>query len=294
MALDRATVERLCRRAEGARWSVTSERFGEALAAAVSGGANPDSLHLEDLALATACADGNDAAWSHFMITYRPILYRAADAIDRSGGARESADAIFGELFGVREKDGKRQSLLRYFHGRSRLDTWLRAVLAQRHVDRIRAARKLDALPDDDGPQPLRAIDHTPDPDQARFTSAMRQALSDAIDGLATRDRLRLRLYYAQQMKLAAIGKMLGEHEATVSRHLTRTRADLRQTVDTMLRQQHGFDDRAVADSFRLIVEDPGTLDLAQLVGAEGGERVGAVASTIEAGKIGVKDRSNG
>ena len=34
---------------------------------------------------------------------------------------------------------GERQSLFRYFHGRSSLTTWLRAVLAQRHVDRLRS-----------------------------------------------------------------------------------------------------------------------------------------------------------
>lgn len=278
-------MEALFARSEAERWGLTPERFSTVLADCVSRGLDPESLHLQDLALAAACADGVDAAWTHFIKTYRPALYRAADAIDRTGGARETADAIFGELFGVREKDGKRQSLLRYFHGRSRLDTWLRAILAQRHVDRIRAVRKLEALPEEDGPQPLHAAESAPDPDRERFTSAMRQALGAAIEALATRDRLRLRLYYAQQMKLAAIGKMLGEHEATVSRQLTRTRADLRTAVDTTLRQQHGFDDRAVADSFRLIVDDPGTLDLAQLVGA---------GDSGDVRKIAAKDRSNG
>lgn len=278
-------MEALFARAEAERWGLTPERFNAVLGECVSRGLNPESLHLQDLALAAACADGNDAAWSHFIETYRPALYRAADAIDRTGSARESADAIFGELFGVREKDGKRQSLLRYFHGRSRLDTWLRAILAQRHVDRIRATRKLDALPEDDGARPLQAAESVADPDRERFTNAMRQALGAAIEALASRDRLRLRLYYAQQLKLAAIGKMLGEHEATVSRQLTRTRADLRAAVDTTLRQQHGFDDRAVADSFRHIVDDPGALDLAELVGA--GD-IGDVR------KIAPKDRSNG
>jgi len=38
--------------------------------------------HLEDLALACACASGHEGAWEHFVREYRPLLYRAADAID--------------------------------------------------------------------------------------------------------------------------------------------------------------------------------------------------------------------
>lgn len=256
-------------RAQAGRWGLTPQRFETALAACVTEGVDPASLHLEDLALATACADGVEAAWEHFVLTHRPTLYRAADAIDRTGGARETADALYAELFGLREKDGARQSLFRYFHGRSRLDTWLRAVLAQRHVDRIRSQRALDPLPDDDAARPLRAKETTADPERARFADAMQGALAGAIAELPPRDRLRLRLYYTQQMKLAAIGRLLGEHEGTVSRHLTRTRADLRALVDAALRQRHGFDDRAVAECFAQVASDPGELDLGQLLGGE-------------------------
>ena len=97
------------------------------------------SLHLEDLALACACADGDEAAWEHFVREYRPSLYRAADALDPSGRARELADSLYADLYGTTERAGERRSLFRYFHGRSSLPTWLRAVLAQRHVDAIRA-----------------------------------------------------------------------------------------------------------------------------------------------------------
>jgi len=263
--LDPATLNRLFVRADAARWGLTIGRFAAAIAPGLAV-THADGLHLEDLALATACADGHEAAWEYFVLTHRPALYRAADAIDRSGRARETADALFGELFGVREREGHRQSLFRYFHGRSRLDTWLRAVLAQRHVDGIRAARKTGPLPDEDGPAPLRAGAPAPDPDRDRFMHAMRQALPAALLALQARDRLRLRLYYTQQMKLAAIGRLLREHEATVSRHLTRTRADIRTHVGASLRHTHGFDPRMVAECFERVSADPGTLDLGQLL----------------------------
>ena len=52
-------------------------------------------------------------------------------------------------------REGQRQSLFRYFQGRSSLATWLRAVLAQRYVDRQRALRRLAPLADGD-PEHLR------------------------------------------------------------------------------------------------------------------------------------------
>ena len=48
------------------------------------------SLHLSDLALACACAMGREEAWDHFVSELRPGMFRAADAIDAGGGARES------------------------------------------------------------------------------------------------------------------------------------------------------------------------------------------------------------
>ena len=88
-------------------------------------------------------AQGHEAAWEHFVREHRPLLYRAGTAIAGEFG-RELADSLYAELFGLRERDGNRQSLFRYFHGRSSLGTWLRSVLAQRYVDEVRSRRRLD------------------------------------------------------------------------------------------------------------------------------------------------------
>src|SRR5262249_12482141 len=98
--------------------------------------------YAADLELARACEAGDGKAWEKFILTYRPILYRSADALDPTGGARDLADAIYGELF--------ERSLFRYFQGRSSLATWLRAVLSQRYVDRLRGDRRTAALPEDE------------------------------------------------------------------------------------------------------------------------------------------------
>jgi RNA polymerase sigma factor (sigma-70 family) len=213
------------------------------------------------LALASACAAGDEAAWERFVREFRPVLYRAADALDSTGRARELADALYAELYGIRER---RESLFRYYQGRSSLATWLRAVLAQRYVDLIRADRRLDPLPDE---EPLAVVtrDAAPDADRARLQEAFDGAFASALSALTARDRLRLGCYYAQELTLAETGRILGESEATSSRQLARTRTAIRQSVDAALRAA-GMSDAEVAECYAAVTEDAGAMDLGRLL----------------------------
>jgi len=273
--MDRAQAERLYAKADAERWRLPIAVFTEALersagkmfAGCPQAGAELDryydALHLSDLALSCSCAIGNDAAWDHFVMEFRPALLRAADAMDPTGGAREIAQALYAELFGLREKAGNRQSLFRYFHGRSSLATWLRSMLAQRIVDRHRETKRLEPLPDTDSSPRMPTEPRAPDPDRERYLTAMRVALGAALAALAPRDRLRLACYYAQEMTLAQIGTLTREHEATVSRHLARTRKAIRQDVEARLQRELGFSAAEVDECFGSLVDDAGNLDLA-------------------------------
>lgn len=293
--MDEARAARLHKEADAGRWDLPRAAFTEALtrsAAKAFAGRSPapadldrylSSLHLADLALACACALGHEGAWDHFVAEFRPALYRAADAVDARGSAREVADALYAELFGLKERDGQRQSLFRYFHGRSSLSTWLRTLVAQRYVDRIRETRRQDPLPDDTSAAPLTAPLSMPDPDRLRFGSAMRAALAVTLAALAPRDRLRLGCYYAQEMTLAQIGRLTGEHEATVSRHLTRTRREIRAAVESYLRNQYQFSDPEITEAFAGIAGDAGPINLNDWLDPdEGRKKSGAVRSNQE------------
>lgn len=273
-------LARLHHQSGAAKWQVSVERFGAALAPSLEKGSDLSGLHLADLALACACADGHDPAWEHFIREYRPVLYRAADAIDPSGGARDLADAIYGDLFGMPKDGGERKSLFRYFHGRSSLSTWLRAVLAQRHVDRLRSARRMDALPEDESPAAIPAPSPPPDPDRVQRVARMHRLLAQAVAGLAPNDRLRMCCYYAQDLTLAQTGKLLGEHEATVSRQLARTRRDIRAEVEKLLKSE-GLTEAQISECFAAVVEDAGPLDLVALLG-QSGDRKKAVPDRSE------------
>jgi len=275
-----AVVEHLFRKADAERWGLTREEFALRVNASVAhafraGSPSPPdldryvaALHAADLALAHACGLGRDTAWEHFILQHRPVLYRAADALDPTGGAREAADSLYADLYAIDEAGKERRSLLRYFHGRSSLATWLRAVLAQRYVDAIRARKHLVPLPDDGASLP-RLAGAEEDPDRARLVRLVERALKAAIDELAPRDRLRLRSYYVTQLTLAQIGAMMGEHEATVSRHLSRTRRSLREGLKRHLREDGKLTAAQVARAVELALEDPGGIDLHHLIELE-------------------------
>jgi hypothetical protein len=91
----------------------------------------------------------------------------------------------------------------------------------------------------------------------------MHAVLSAAIAALAPRERLRLACYYAQEMTLAQIGKLTGEHEATVSRQLAKARGTIRNEVERRLQTEHGFSADEMNECFESIVDDAGQLDLA-------------------------------
>jgi RNA polymerase sigma factor (sigma-70 family) len=262
--------------AKGARWGLARNRFAEALrrsaekryGGARAGGEEVEvylkSLHLEDLALACACAEGLEAAWDFFVRHFRQELRAAARAIVRTSGAGDEAraedlaDSLYGELYGISPTgSGRRKSLFEYFHGRSKLSTWLRAVLAQRYVDLLRTSwRTVSLEPEENGapheiaaashsePRVNKRIPHTlawradsqpTDPDRDRYLARLDEALSAAIARLAARERLLLACYYVDQLTLAEIGRTLGEHESTVSRQLDRIRLGLREAVTETL-----------------------------------------------------------
>src|SRR3954471_11378482 len=98
-------LEELYRDAQGERWGVSQSQLASALRVSVDRAAPADvagylrALHLEDLALACGCAAGDEGAWDYFVREHRPVLYRAADALEPSGGARDAADSIYAELY---------------------------------------------------------------------------------------------------------------------------------------------------------------------------------------------------
>jgi RNA polymerase sigma-70 factor len=256
-------------RAGAVRWRVSVERFQAVLEQATSrrfpGGASApgveaflEGLHLEDLALAVGCADGDEEAWEAFSKRYLSEMRRAATAIAGEADGDEIVDALVTDLFARGDGQGGRRSLFEYFHGRSRLGTWLRTLISQRHVDRLRATRRLTPLDDVAESESRWAAAPAPDPDRRRLVDGLHAALDGALQALPARDRLRLAYYHADGLTLAAIGRLLDEHEATVSRKLQRTREAIRAHVDERLSAELGLTRFEMRRCYEYAIEEGG------------------------------------
>lgn len=245
-------------RGNAARWSLQPGAFAQSLSESVrSRSANlpvaPSrqeieayvaTLHTEDLALACACKLGLAPAWEYFITNYRAGLYEAARALTHDESrARELADSLYADLYGLEEHG--RRSLLSYFHGRSSLKTWLRAVLAQRWVDVVRAAQRMEPLGDAIEDEAAATSD-PPEPDRAIYVESLAQALEAALRLLKPRDRMRLKFYYVEEVTLKEIGRIMNEHESSVSRRLARTRKQLRRQVERALRRENHLNDEQI------------------------------------------------
>ena len=243
-----------------------------------------ETLHIDDLVLASACMQGSEAAWEYFVHSYRPYLRASGGVITRNSTAgTDLADSLFAELYGLIDEKHGETSLFRYFHGRSSLKTWLRTVLAQRHVDHLRQTRRWQPLEREDGTEkPLRVQNRgtTPlDPYRGLYLRRFRYALTMCLGALRSEDRRRLELYYAREKTLAAIGRILGEHESSVSRNLERARKELRRSVEENLRtgispgqESASFDpmsDAEIAACFQYASEDA-PIDFRQLFPEKG------------------------
>ncbi|HWJ55242.1 MAG TPA: hypothetical protein VNR90_03475, partial [Vicinamibacterales bacterium] len=181
-------AQRLHARAGAARWGLTVDRFHETLArVAVRRFTGPppsprdvetylETLHLEDLALARGCADGLDVAWEAFVDRHWRDVTRAARAIAGDADGEEIADALLADLFARGDAGSARRPLFDYFHGRSRLGTWLRALVAQRHVDRLRATRRLTTFEDGEA-DAWPSADPSPEDQPGRLGGRVERAL---------------------------------------------------------------------------------------------------------------------
>lgn len=240
----------LYERSGAAVYGLSAEQFSAILSQIVakylSGGATAQpeqqhefcaSLRLEELALARACAEGNEKAWEDFIVRFRPKLRGMAMHITRdAASAGELADSLFADLYGVNTSSETRRSKLIFYTGRGSLEGWLRTVLAQEFINRYRKQKRTVSLEEqtEEGvqftaaePEPVSAAD-------PRLETATDEALAE----LPAEDRFTLASYYLDGRTLAEIARSLGLHESSVSRRLDRLSANLRKRILAGLRER--------------------------------------------------------
>ena len=209
---------------------------------------------MEELALARACAAGQERAWEIFMSRYREKLYDIAAYIAKeSSAARELADSLYADLYGTTTRDGQRVSKLASYTGRGSLEGWLRTVMAQEFVNRYRRQRRLVSLDEEseDGaqfaatePEPAVAVD-----------PRVEAATDEVLSALPAEERFILASYYLDDRTLAEIARTLAVHESTISRKLDKLAKSLRKQILASL-ERKGMSRRQAEEALEVDVRD--------------------------------------
>jgi RNA polymerase sigma-70 factor (ECF subfamily) len=224
-----------------------------------------DKLQADDLCLIVACEQGNQKAWDDLVERFTPTVRSAARAASSNEEAAEDlAQSIWAELHGLRrDVDGQPIGKLAYYSGRGSLAGWLRAVVSQLAIDQHRKQSRLVQTEEDADFDRMvqsstqhdrsgrEAVVNPEDETSRKFAAAeMQKALSDAVRELAAEDRLLVKLYYFDGLRLKEAGAVLGVHEATASRRLTRVHAELRRHVEGILMNDKGWTKSETDEAF--------------------------------------------
>ena len=225
-----------------------------------------DELQADDLCLIIACERGDEKAWTELVERFKPTVRSAArSASSNEDAAEDLAQSIWAELYGLRTRsDGRPASKLAYYSGRGSLAGWLRAVVAQLAVDTFRKQSKLVQAEEDadldrlaqevhvaEGQPALAGMQNPEESMSNRFArNELQQALSRSVQELTAEDRLLVKLYYFDNLRLREAGAVLGVHEATASRRLTRIQTDLRKRVSEILVGERGWTKAEAEASF--------------------------------------------
>lgn len=242
-----------------------------------------DSLYADDLCLIVACERGDQFAWNDLVEKFGPTVRSAARSVSGNEEAAEDlAQSIWAELYGLRvREDGKPAGKIAYYSGRGSLGGWLRAVVGQLAVDHHRKVSRLVQTEEDadfdrlardsnQSDEVFVGAQSTANPEDMLSTNRaagnVEAALGKAMSELDTEDRLLVKLYYFDGLRLREAGAVLGVHEATASRRLTKVHSVLRKRVEAILIKEHGWTKSETASSLSEIATELGS-DLEMLLG---------------------------
>src|ERR1700741_5350606 len=255
----------LCAKSDCEKIGLTRESFGAILCEVGSKHASATgsegeirtfllSLRVDELALARACAAGNNSAWEIFLTRYREKLYLSALRIAREdSAAHDLADTLYGDLYGTTTREGQRVSKLASYTGRGSLEGWLRTVLAQEYVNRYRRTKRLVSL-DEESEEGVQF--RAPDPEPVTTSDNRLARATDAVlADLPAEDRMVLSAYYLDDRTLAEIARMLGVHESTISRKLDKLAKSLRKQIVAAL-VKDGMSRRQAEEALEVDVRD--------------------------------------
>jgi len=184
-----------------------------------------DDIRADDLCLIIACEKGDEKAWEYLVSNFDSTVKSAARKISpNSEDAEDLASSIWAELYGLRQDaDGNKKSKLSYYSGRGSLAGWLRAVVSQLAIDEYRKQsryvqieenREFENLAEEssNNSDNHNVVHHADNPEELltveQTSNDVSLALKHAVEALDAEDRLVMKLYYFDDLKLKEIAAM--------------------------------------------------------------------------------------
>lgn len=227
-----------------------------ALAAWLGAPARKGSAHVEDLALAFACAAGDRRAIAAFEETWIP---KVVAALRKVGIDRTQTDDVLGWLrFELFAREGT--PLIQTYSGRSDLGGWLRAIVIHEALRRVKRQRR-EVTPE--------AAADIPVPDlelsamRGAHGPAFTKAIGEAFGALPVQMRNLLRQSFLDGLSIDALGRMYQVHRATAARRVQAAREALSEGVRSRLKAELRLRDSSID---RLITVDNLQVSLSRIL----------------------------
>jgi len=212
-------------------------------------------LYLRDLYLACGCVDKQERAWTAFDARYRRFITDLVRFCYRHGTDNEEiADSVLVSLF-LNDRSGRQR--IASYDGRSSLATWLRVIVTNRAIN-DRNERKLAT---DEGvvdvPDGRALINLESSLRAQRYGSILTESLAEALGEITEKERLMLLWRYEQNLQLGQIARLMGIHQANVTRQMLRLQTKLRETVVQRLAMQYRLSRSAIEECLAEVVDNP-------------------------------------
>jgi RNA polymerase sigma-70 factor (ECF subfamily) len=182
-----------------------------------------------DVDLLARCAGRASGAWEEFLARYRGVMEHAARAtLQRVIGSVPEDDleaVVESTLLGLVKDD---HASLRSFSGRSSLAGYLQAITAKVALNHLRSERRKGWLRF----RPLDAASDAPAGEPPEGDPELLASLRRAMEKLAPRDRLILKLFHLDGAGYREIASLLGVSMNAVSPALIRARDRLRALME--------------------------------------------------------------
>jgi RNA polymerase sigma-70 factor (ECF subfamily) len=274
-AVDPALEPLLAQMVAEARTALEGLRFEEAWLIARFAGCLPEGplekalrqLRPADLALASLCAAGDEAAVAHATARYRAPLERALE----QKGFGDVVDDVLQQAL-ERAFVGPNPDIAGYA-GRGSLRRWLQ-TLAVRTALNVRRGHEREALYENDRLFERATEGDDPEVDNLKrlYRGAFKHAFQQAFSSLDARERNVLRYLYLDHLNIDDIGRIYGVHRATVARWREKARRQLNKETRRIFANEHRLSGREL-DSIVQLIESQMEVSLSRILAEDEGAK---------------------